>query len=110
MLGRRLFFFAALVLGVAPAAAAEEPTFQITFRDGVIAPSRLEVPAGTRFRLELINEGSRPAEFESKELYKEKVLAPGSRGIMVFKTLSPGEYVFFDDFSPGSPPAVLIAK
>lgn len=110
MFSRRLFLLAALALGGAPVAAAEEPTFQIIFRDGVIAPSRLEVPAGKRFRLELINEGSRPAEFESRELYKEKVLAPGSRGVMVFKTLSPGEYGFFDDFSPGSPPAVLIAK
>ncbi|HQX85662.1 MAG TPA: cupredoxin domain-containing protein, partial [Aestuariivirga sp.] len=26
------------------------------------------------------------------------------------RTLDPGEYSFFDDFQPGSPPAILTAK
>ena len=101
---------AALLLAAAPAAAAEEPTFQIVFKGGTISPQRLEVPANTRFRLELRNEDDAPAEFESVELHKEKVLAPKSQSVMVIRTLDPGEYSFFDDFHPGSPPAVLVAK
>ena len=95
----------------APAGAEDEgPTFQIVFKGGAIEPKRLEVPAGTRFRLEIRNEDDTPAEFESVELHKEKVLAPRSQTVMVIRTLDPGEYDFFDDFHPGSAPAVLVAK
>lgn len=99
-----------LPLAATPTHAADEPTFRIEFRDGVITPLRLEVPAKTRFRLELVNHGTSAAEFESLELRKEKVLAPGVETVMVIRTLDPGEYSFFDDFHPGSPPAVLVAK
>ena len=103
---------AVLLAVVAPARAqaAEEPTFQIVFKGGVIAPLRLEVPAKTRFRLEIKNEDDTPAEFESVELHKEKVLAPHSETVMVIRTLDPGEYDFFDDFHPGAASAVLVAK
>lgn len=105
---------AALVAGLAAAAPAwaedEEPTFQIVFKGGVISPLRLEVPAKTRFRLEIANEDDTAAEFESVELHKEKVLAPHAKTVMVIRTLDPGEYNFFDDFHPGSPQAVLVAK
>lgn len=87
-----------------------EPTFQIYFENGRISPERLQVPAKTRFRLQLINLNDTPAEFESRELYKEKVLAPKSESIMVIRTLDPGEYTFFDDFRPDAPPAILVAR
>jgi hypothetical protein len=101
---------AAFALGWAPALAEEDPTFQIVFKGGVIAPKRLEVPAKTRFRLEISNQDDTPAEFESVELHKEKVLAPHSQTVMVIRTLDAGEYSFFDDFHPGAEPAVLVAK
>jgi hypothetical protein len=91
-------------------AEEEEPVFTIEFDDGAVAPLRLEVPANKRFQLLLRNNGETPAEFESAELRKEKVLAPKSSGTLVFRTLDPGEYPFFDDFHPDAPKAVLVAK
>ena len=91
-------------------AEEEEPVFTIEFNDGAVAPLRLEVPANRRFQLLLRNNGETPAEFESAELRKEKVLAPKSSGTLVFRTLDPGEYPFFDDFHPDAPKAVLVAK
>jgi hypothetical protein len=104
--------FLALVFAAPLTARAEdeEKTFRIEFRDGVITPQRLEVPAKTRLRLQLVNTGDTPAEFESKELRKEKVLAAKSESVLVIRTLDPGEYPFFDDFHPDAPPAVLVAK
>lgn len=104
---------AAIVVAIAspaPGLADEDPTFRVTFRGGAIEPKRLEVPANTRFRIEIVNEDDTPAEFESVELHKEKVLAPKSETVMVIRTLDPGEYNFFDDFHPGAPAAVLVAK
>jgi hypothetical protein len=95
---------------LAPALAEEEPTFAIEFHDGKVDPARLEVPANRRFKIELRNTGDTPAEFESGELRKEKVLAPNSTAVLVIKTLDPGEYSFFDDFHPDAPKAVLVAK
>jgi hypothetical protein len=98
-----------LVSGAAKTLAEEEPVFTIEFKDGNIVPERLEVPAKRRFQLQLRNNGDTPAEFESNELRKEKVLAPMTTSILVFRTLDPGEYPFFDDFHPDAK-AVLIAK
>lgn len=95
--------------GATPCRAGDEPTFRIEFRDGVITPARLETPARTRFRLELVNAGREPAEFESLALRKEKVIAPGVVTVMVIRTLEEGSYAFFDDFHPSAPPAVLVA-
>ncbi|WOJ91471.1 cupredoxin domain-containing protein [Methylocapsa polymorpha] len=94
----------------APLRAEDEPVFTIEFHDGKVEPQRLEVPANRRFKLELRNTGVTPAEFESNELRKEKVLAPDSTSTLVFRTLDPGEYPFFDDFHPDAPKAVLVAK
>ncbi|MBV8755318.1 MAG: cupredoxin domain-containing protein [Hyphomicrobiales bacterium] len=90
--------------------AEDIPVFSIEFKDGVIIPLRLEVPAGRAFKIELHNTGSSPAEFESIELHREKVLAAQSTSFIVFRTLDPGEYKFFDDFHPGAPQAILVAK
>ncbi len=102
----------ALILFGGPGAprAEDEPAFAIEFHDGRVAPQRLEVPANRRFKLELRNTGTTPAEFESSELRKEKVIAPDSTAILIFRTLDPGEYAFFDDFHPDAPQAVLVAK
>jgi len=110
---RSALLLVALVMPLAMNAAAraeDDPTFRIEFRDGKVTPLRLEVPANRRIKLELHNLGNEPAEFESKELRKEKVLAPGASSTLVIRTLDPGEYDFFDDFHLDAPPAVLVAK
>ncbi|MBS1165189.1 MAG: hypothetical protein H6R00_1214 [Proteobacteria bacterium] len=111
---RRLCLVAGCLLVIlaatAPAAAEDDPVFRIEFNDGIVTPGRIEVPADTRFELQLVNLGKTPAEFESVPLRKEKVIGPGVTTSMVIKYLDPGEYSFFDDFHPEAPPALLIAK
>ena len=92
------------------ALAEDYPVFVIEFKDGVISPPVSEVPAGTRFKLELRNTGLSPVEFESLELRKEKVLGPGVTSFIVIRSLDPGEYRFFDDFHLDMPPATLLAR
>ena len=95
------FRIAAAALVLASAAIAQEmPVFRIEMRDGTITPSRIEAPANTPFKLEIVNSGTTPVEFESLELKREKVLAPGATSAIVFRRVEPGEYEFFDDFHP----------
>jgi hypothetical protein len=100
----------AAIFVTAAAGAEDMAVFAIEMKDGAIKPLRLEVPANRTFKIELHNIGTTPAEFESVELHREKVLAPQSSSFIVFKNLSPGEYKVFDDFHPDAPQAVLVAK
>lgn len=104
----------ALVFGLSLASTAavadDLPTYKVLMKDGRIFPETLEVPANTRFRLEVRNEGPGAAEFESIELKKELVLAPGVTRNLVFFPMKPGSYKFFDDFHPATGQARIVAK
>jgi Cupredoxin-like domain len=89
--------------------AADLPTFQLELNDGKLTPARIEVPSGQRIKIEVHNVGKGAAEFESVELRKEKVLAPGASSFVVIAPLSPGEYKFFDDFHQQAQ-GVIVAK
>ncbi|MBE9610924.1 cupredoxin domain-containing protein [Chitinilyticum piscinae] len=88
--------------------AADMPTFRIEMNDGKMTPTRIEAPAKTRFRIEVVNKGKTPAEFESLPLRKEKVLAPGVTSSVVVMGASPGEYIYFDDFHPQARGVIVI--
>lgn len=100
----------ALLFAAGCAFADDMPTFKVLMKNGHIIPEAVEVPANTRFRLEVKNEGPGAAEFESLELKKELVLAPGVTRTMVFFPLKPGSYKFFDDFHPETGQARIVAK
>ncbi|MBN8462020.1 MAG: cupredoxin domain-containing protein [Dechloromonas sp.] len=99
-----------LFLASTAAFADDLPTYKVLMKDGRIFPDTLEVPANTRFRLEVKNEGPGAAEFESLELKKELVLAPGVTRTMVFVPMKPGIYKFFDDFHLETGQAKIVVK
>jgi hypothetical protein len=109
MLRTTVFSVLAALLAAMPAWADDMPVVKIEMRDGVILPSTIEVPARTRFKLEITNTGASPVEFESTELKREKALAAGATSSIVFRTLDPGTYAVFDDFHPEAK-ATLVAK
>ncbi|MBI3371873.1 MAG: cupredoxin domain-containing protein [Betaproteobacteria bacterium] len=90
--------------------AQDLPTFTLVARDGKWFPEVLEVPANTRFRLEITNQNAGPEEFESKELHKELVLAPGVTRVLVFTPMKPGTYPFFGEFHPQTARGRIVAK
>ena len=90
--------------------AEDLPTFRLEMKDGKLNPARLVVPAGKRFKIEVVNTGKTPAEFESLQLRKEKVLAPGAESFVVFNPLSPGEYKFYDEFHMATAQGVIVVK
>lgn len=94
-----------------PTARADDmPTIELLMKDGRLHPETLEVPANTRFRLRVRNEGPGAAEFESLELRKELVLAPGVTRNLVFAPMKPGSYKFFDEFHPDTAQGRIVAK
>ena len=103
----------AFVLGVSAAlalSADEVLTFKLLAKDGRFYPERIEVPTGRRFRIEVTNHNAGPEEFESKELRKELVLAPGVTRTIVFAPLKPGVYSFFGEFHPDTAKGQIVVK
>jgi hypothetical protein len=97
-------------LALIPVHAQELPSFKLSIKAGRFYPETIEVPANTKFKLLIQNEGPGPEEFESIELHKEKVLAPGATSFLVFQPLKPGIYKFFGDFHPDTAQGRLIVK
>jgi hypothetical protein len=106
---RQLAILALTAAAVGLAHAEDLPTFRLDMADGRLDPARIEVPAGKRIKIEVTNSGKGAAEFESVQLRKEKVLAPGAGSFVVIAPLSPGEYRFFDDFHQQAQ-GVIVAK
>ena len=102
-----LVLAAALML---PAHAADEVTVQLVAKGGKFFPAELVVPQGKKIRIEIANDGKDPVEFESTELRKEKVLAPGSKSVVVIVPQQPGRYKFFDEFHMATGQGVLVVK
>lgn len=90
--------------------AADLLTFKLELNDGKVNPARIEVPAGQKIKIEIHNTGKSPVEFESVQLRKEKVLAPGASSFVVIAPMQPGEYKFFDDFHAATAQGVIVAK
>ena len=88
----------ALLLPLA-AAATDVPVFNLAFENGVITPQTLEIPADKTVVLRVENKGSSAAEFESKPLHIEKIIAPGASAEITLHGVVAGSYKFVDEFT-----------
>lgn len=95
---------------ISPLAHAELPTFKLVAENGRFSPETIEVPANTRFRIQVTNRNPGPEEFETSNPLKELVVAPGVTRTTVFPPLKPGTYPFFGEFHRDTAKGQLIAK
>ena len=97
-------FFAIALLGAAVLFASEHGNAQqsasvaISVKDHRFQPSQMSAPANRPISIKVRNLDTAPMEFESNSLRVEKVIAPGSEGVVNVRALAPGRYEFFDDF------------
>jgi high-affinity iron transporter len=99
---------AALLSGAPSARADELPV--LVFHNHRFEPARIEVPAHQKFRLLVKNTDKTADEFESDDLKREKLVAPGQTITVFLGPLDPGEYKFFGDFHKDTAQGVLVAK
>jgi len=84
-------------------AAADE--FTLTIKDHAFVPKEITVPAGRKIKLLVVNTDATPAEFESKQLGREKVIPGKSRGTVNVGPLKPGRYSFVEEYHENDPAA-----
>jgi plastocyanin len=107
---KRTLVFAATALLASGALAQQTDSYKLTARDGVFEPTTIEVPAGKRFRIEIVNDGKSAIEFESRALKQEKVIPPGGKATVTINALKAGEYKFFDEFHEQTGQGKVVAK
>jgi plastocyanin len=95
---------------MAGSAYADDAAVKLVMRDGKFDPAVVEVPAGKRFKLEVVNQSKKAMEFESKDLKQEKIIAPGKSATFTINALKPGEYRFFDEFNEATGQGKVVAR
>ncbi len=102
---------AALLSCAAAAARAEDATtVHVALKDHRFVPAELIAPANKPVVVEIANQDPTPAEFESKTLRVEKVVAGGGKITVQIRALGPGRYRFFDDYHEDTTEGFLVVK
>jgi len=105
-----LHFGDALAVCLAGGAQADPARYTLTIRDHRFSPVELQVPAGQKIELHVVNQDPTPEEFESTELHREKVVSGGQEITVFIGPLRPGSYEFFGDFNPATARGHIVAK
>jgi hypothetical protein len=107
---RLTVFLACLLSLFSTVALAAVPEYKLVIRNHRFVPAQLEVPAGQKIKLVVINEDATPEEFESHELNREKIVAGKSKSNVYVGPLKVGRYPFFGEFNMDTAQGVLIAR
>ena len=87
-----------LLLLVAGAGFAATDELTLTIRNHAFEPKEVRIAAGAKVKLRVVNEDATPAEFESKPLHREKVIAGKSSALINLGPLKPGRYPFVEEY------------
>jgi Cupredoxin-like domain len=90
--------------------ADDDGIAQLRFQHGSFAPTQLSVPANRPFKVKVTNGSDSAIEFESFELHRERVVAPGETITVHMPSLAPGSYQFFDDFHHEVPKGLIVSQ
>jgi len=100
-----------LLAAAAPFARAEEgATVRLSIKDHRFQPTEPRAPAGKPITIEIRNLDPTPAEFESKTLRVEKVVAGGGAITVQIRPLAAGRYRFFDDYHEDTTEGFLVVQ
>jgi len=84
--------------------------YTVVIKNHTFIPDRIEMTAGQKHRLIVLNQDATPEEFESYELNREKVVAGKSKIVVFLPPLDAGEYPFFGEFNPDTAQGRIIVK
>jgi len=84
--------------------------YVLTLKDNRFSPKELTIPANQKVKITVKNLDATPAEFESSDLNREKMVGANSEIIVFVGPLDAGSYGFFDDFHRDTTTGTIIAK
>ena len=107
---KKLLSLVFISLAAVPAYAETIEVVNLTVKDGFFTPTEIVGPANAKFKVVVKNEGSTAEEFESTELNREKVIAPGKSVTVFLGPLPAGTYKFEGEFHPKTAQGKLIIR
>jgi heme/copper-type cytochrome/quinol oxidase subunit 2 len=90
-------------------AGADE--FTLTIKNHTFEPKEIKIPADRKVKLLVVNQDATPAEFESKPLGREKLVAGKSTITVNLGPLKPGRYPFVEEYhetEPGAQGTIIV--
>lgn len=90
--------------------ADDMPYFELKIKNHKFDIEKIEVPAGKKFKIKVINEDSTSEEFESNSMIVEKFLGPKRSLTVTLGPLKPGTYEYFGEFHMKTAKGIVIAK
>jgi hypothetical protein len=110
MIRKTLLALPFLVMALCSANAYAADDYILTIKDHKFTPQNLALPAGQKIKLTVNNLDSTPAEFESSDLNREKVVGANSEIIVYIGPLDAGSYGYFDDFHHDTTTGTITVK
>jgi len=99
-----------LIVAMLFTAVACAEDYVITLKNNQFSPKELTVPVGQKIKIIVKNQDPTPAEFESSDLNREKIVGGNSEIIVFIGPLEAGKYGYFDDFHRDTTTGNIIAK
>jgi plastocyanin len=96
------------LLLVPQAWAAPSLVLQLVIKNQSFEPQTLTIPAGQQVEIMVKNGDAFPAEFESTDINREKVIPGGTTLPLYVGPLSHGSYRFFNDFHPSGTGTIIV--
>ena len=92
-----LFYSIVIVTSLLFSVVSHAEEYVITLKNKNFSPNDLSIPAGHRVKITVKNQDEYPAEFESSDLNREKLL-PAKRAVTLYiGPLDIGSYSYCDD-------------
>ena len=104
------FLLALVVSLLAVTANAERVEYRVVLKNHTFSPAEIPVPANGLLWLVIENKDSTSEAFESKDLHREKILAPGKTAKIKIGPLKAGSYRFMGAFNPDTAQGVVVAQ
>ena len=99
-----------LICAITPSDLFATNEYILTIKNHYFIPETIKVPANKKIKLVVYNQDSEIEEFESFDLYREKLIPPNGKIKINIGPLAPGEYKFFGEFHQKTANGTLIAE
>ncbi|OSQ40281.1 cupredoxin domain-containing protein [Thalassospira mesophila] len=87
--------------------AADTKTIDLVIKDHKFTPAEITIPADTPVILQVKNADAAVEEFDSHDLRREKIIAPGMTAKIKLGPLSAGDYSFMGEFHASTAKGVV---
>ena len=107
---RNHLILTALLLLITVPLSAKADDYVITLKDNAFSPKELTIPAGQKVKVTVKNMSATPAEFESSDLNREKVVGANNEITVYLGPLDAGSYGYFNDFNRDTTGTIKVQK